>query len=153
MTGRGTKYVTSAKPDADRPKPTGLFPRAFATEAGRLPPLANVDVDIEIDVADASLHRAVGSALVPEAIARASISDIGKFQTPPLRQSAAAFSGELPRQHDLFTALVGADDVRAQFARASLIAADHLLLGEDGVAEEIVGGAGHARKMFLLCSR
>jgi hypothetical protein len=142
MTGRGTKYVTSAKPDADRCRIVS-FPRAFATEAGGLSPLANVDVDIEIDVADASLHRAVGSALVPETITRANISDIGKFQTPPLRQSAAAFSGELPRQHDFFATSVRADDMRTQFASTAAIAADHLLFAEDGVAEEGVGLAGH----------
>jgi hypothetical protein len=35
---------------------------------------------------------------------------------------------------------------------ASLIGADDLLLPEDRVAEEIVGGARHGRKRFLLCS-
>ena len=105
-----------------------------------------MDIDIEIDLADAGLRRAVGAAFMPAPIAGARFPDVGQFQTPPLRQLAAAFAGKLPGQHDFFTALVGADDVRAQFARASLIAADHLLLGEDGVAEESVGGAGHGQK-------
>ena len=89
---------------------------------------------------------------MPPAFSRAGIFDVGEFETSPLRQASAAFTGKLPGEHHFFTALVGADDVRTQFAMPSLIAADHLLLGEDGVAEEIVGGAQH-RKMFLLCSR
>src|ERR1700732_347465 len=73
----------------------------------------------------------------------AGVPDVGQSQAPPLRQWARAFSGELPRQHDFFAVLVGADDVRAEFARAAVIAAHDLLLGEDGVAEEGIGGAGH----------
>jgi hypothetical protein len=59
--------------------------------------LAHVNVDVEIDVADASLRRAVRTALMPASIARAGVSDVGEFQTPPLGQSAAAFAGKLPR--------------------------------------------------------
>ena len=100
-----------------------------------LPPFANVNVDVEIDVADAGLLGAMRTALMPAAITRAGILHIGKSQTPPLRQLAAAFAGELPGQHGFLAALVGADDVRAQFAAATVIAAHHLLLGKDGVAE------------------
>jgi hypothetical protein len=39
------------------------------------------------------------------------ISDIGKPQTPPLREFAAAFPGKLPNQYDFLTAVVGAQDV------------------------------------------
>jgi hypothetical protein len=111
-----------------------------------LAPLAHVNVDVEIDLADASLLGPVRAAFVPAAIARAGIPDIGKPQASPLRQLARTFPGELPRQHDLFAAFVGADDVRTQFAHAAVIAADDLLFGEDGVAEEVIGGAGHGRK-------
>jgi hypothetical protein len=119
---------------------------------GGLAPLANVDVDIQIDRADAGLRRTMRAAFMPQAFSRAGILHVGEFETSPLRQLAAALTGKLPGEHDRFTALVGADDVRTQFAMASLISADHLLLPEDRVAEEIVGGARH-RKMFLLCSR
>ncbi len=71
----------------------------------------------------------------------AGVPDVGQSQAPPLRQWARAFSGELPRQHDLFAAFVGADDMRTEFAGAAVIAALDLLLGEDGVAEEGIGGA------------
>ena len=108
-----------------------------------LPPLANVDIDIEIDLADAGLRCAMGAAFMPAAIAGARIPDVGQSQTTPLRQLAAAVAGKLPGQHDLFAAPAGADDVRTQFARAAIIAAHDLLLGADGVAEESVGGAGH----------
>src|SRR3981189_1169222 len=115
-----------------------------------LPPLAHVDVDIEIDLADTGLLRTMRAAFVPAAIAGARIPDVGQSQTPPLRQLAAAFASELPGQHDLFAALAGADDVRTQFVRAAVIAADHLLPGEDGVAEESVGGAGHRQNNVLV---
>jgi hypothetical protein len=98
------------------------------------------------------LRRTMRAAFMPPAFSRAGIFDVGEFETSPLRQASAAFAGKLPGQHYFFTALVGADDVRTQFAMTSLIGADHLLLPEDGVAEEIVGGAQH-RKMFLLCSK
>jgi hypothetical protein len=106
-------------------------------------PLANMNVDVEIDFADAGLRRAMRAALVPAAIAGARIPDIGKFQASPLRQLAAAFAAELPGQYDFLAALVGADDVWTQFACATTIAAHHLLPGEDGVAKEGVGGVGH----------
>src|SRR5437879_13573968 len=112
-----------------------------------------MNIYIEIELADASLLGLVRATLVPAAIPRAGIPDIGQPQATPLRQLAGTFTGKLPRQHDLFAAFVGADDVRAQFAMAAFIGADHLLLGEDGVAEELVSGAGHRRRWFLLCSR
>src|SRR4030088_32189 len=117
---------------------------------GELPPLANVDVDIQIDRADAGLCRTVRAAFMPAAFSRAGILHVGEFETSPLRQLAAALAGKLPGEHDLFTALVGADDVRTQFAMAPLIAADHLLLPEDGVAEEIVGGAMHRKNVLVM---
>jgi len=109
-----------------------------------LSPLAHVNVDVEIDPGHALLRRLVRAALVPAAIACASVSDIGQFQASPLRQLAAAFPAELPRQHGFLAVLVGADDVGTQFARAAVIDAGHLLLGEDRVAEQDVGGAGHS---------
>src|SRR5450432_4837640 len=99
--------------------------------ASELPPLANVDVDIQIDRADAGLRRTMRAAFMPPALSRAGIFDVGAVETSPLRQASAAFAGKLPGQHDCFTAPVGADDVRTQFAMTSLIAADHLLLPED----------------------
>jgi len=130
-------------------KSTGIL-RPIAR--GELTPLANVDIDIQIDRADAVLRRTMRAAFMPPAFSHVGIFDVGEFETSPLRQASAALTGKLPGEHDCFTALVGADDVRTQFAMTSLIAADHLLLPEDGVAEEIVGGA-QLRKMFLLCSK
>src|SRR5882672_12340433 len=106
-------------------------------------PLADVDVDIEIDIADAGLRRLMRAALMPTALARACVADVRQLQAAPLWQRPRTLAAELPGQHDLFAALVGADDVRAQFADAAVIAAHDLLLAEDGVAEEGIGGAGH----------
>ena len=64
-------------------------------------------------------------------------------KTAPLRQPARTVAAELPGQHDLVAIPVGADDVRAQFARTAFIAADNLFFGEDCVAENGVGGARH----------
>jgi hypothetical protein len=108
-----------------------------------LSPLTHVNVDVEIDIGHAFLRRLVGAAFMPAPIAGAGVPDIGQSQAPPLWQRARTFSGELPRQHDLFAAFVGADDVRADFAGTAVIAAHDLLFGEDGVAEEGIGGAGH----------
>ena len=80
---------------------------------------------------------------MPGARAGAGRPDIGEPQAAPLRQLAAARASELPRQHDFFAASVGADDMRAKFARAKVVAADDLLFTEDGMAKEGVGGAGH----------
>ena len=77
-----------------------------------LPALAHIDVDVEIDFADAGLRRAMRAALMPAAFARVCLADIRKLQAAPLRQGARAFAGELPGQHDLFAAPAGADDVR-----------------------------------------
>jgi hypothetical protein len=102
-----------------------------------------VNVDVEIDIADAGLLRAVRAALMPAASARTSVSDVCHFQTSPLRQPAAAFAGELSGQYGFLAVLVGADDMRTQFAREAVVGADHLPFGKDRIAEESVGGAGH----------
>ena len=102
-----------------------------------------MNVDVEIDLGHALLRCLVRAALMPAAVACASVPDIGEFQAPPLRQPAAAFPAKLPRQHGLIAVLVGANDVGAQFAGAAAVDADHLLLGEDRVAEDGVTGAWH----------
>jgi hypothetical protein len=94
-----------------------------------------VNVDVDVDVANASLLGAVSASRVPWPVTRISISDVGKPQAPPLRQLAAALSGELLRQHDFLTTLVETQDMRAQFAVAAFIGADHLLFGQDRIAE------------------
>ena len=71
------------------------------------------------------------------------IPHIGKAQASPLRQRAAAFACELPGQHDFLAALADAEDVRAELAKPAVIAAHHLLFGENGVAEQDVGRTGH----------
>jgi hypothetical protein len=55
---------------------------------------------------------------------------------------------QLPGQHDFLAVFVGADDMPSQLATIAGVTASHLLFGEDGVAEEGVGGGGHLR-----CSR
>jgi len=101
------------------------------------------DPDIEIDVSNAFLRRLVRTARVPAAVSGPRVADIGELQASPLRQLAAARPGELPGQHDFLARQIGADDMRAQFARTAFIAADHLLLGKNGISEEGVGFAGH----------
>ena len=96
-----------------------------------------MNVDVDIDVADAGLRRAMRAALMPAAPARAGIADIGQLQASPLRQRPRALAAELPGQHDLFAASIGADDVRAQLAKPAVIAADNLLLAENGVAKRV----------------
>src|SRR5437879_4941675 len=60
------------------------------------PPLAHVDVDIEIDVTDALLRCLVRTALVPAPLARMGITHIGEPQTAPLRQLPGTLAGKLP---------------------------------------------------------
>jgi hypothetical protein len=97
--------------------------------------LAHVNVDVEVDIANASLRSAVRASLMPTPVARAGISHSGKPQASPLRQLTATFPGKLPRQHCLLATLVETQDMRAQFAMAAFIAADHLLFSQDCIAE------------------
>src|SRR6185369_13363389 len=62
-----------------------------------------------------------------------------------LRQRTGTLAAELPRQHGFLAILVGADDMRTQLAATAAIGAGDLLLGENGVAEEGIGGGGHVR--------
>src|SRR6202035_616235 len=110
---------------------------------GLTPPLAHMHVDIEIDRADAGLRRTMRDALVPRSGPRLRVPDIGEPQATPLRQRTRTRAGELPGQRDLFTSLVGADDVRTELTVSAFIGAGHLLLAEDGIAEDRVGGGGH----------
>jgi len=80
---------------------------------------------------------------VPSPAAQVCGLDLGESQTAPLRQLAAVRSGKLPGQHDLLAVLVGANDVRTQFAVGAVVCADDLLSSEDRVAEEGVGWAWH----------
>ena len=52
------------------------------------PQLAHVNIDIEIDRADAGLLRAVGAAFMPAAFARPGLFDIGQPLASPLRKRA-----------------------------------------------------------------
>jgi hypothetical protein len=72
-------------------------PRSARTSACRTPgevsldqspQLANVNVDVEIDRADASLCAAMRAAFMPASVARAGIADASQFQAAPLRQRA-----------------------------------------------------------------
>ena len=108
---------------------------------------AHVNIDVEIDVADAGLRSPVRAALVPVAIARAGVGDIGELQASPLRQRSAALTAKLPGEDGFLTHLVGAEDVGAELAIAPLVDAGYLLLGEDCLAEERVGAAGHRGHM------
>jgi hypothetical protein len=53
-----------------------------------LPQFANMNVDVEFDLADAGLFHPVRAAFVPAAVACAGIPDIGQSQASPLRQLA-----------------------------------------------------------------
>src|SRR6476659_6989484 len=74
-------------------------------------PLANVNVDIEIDVAHAGLRRLMRATFMPAAGARARFADVRQFEASPLRQRARTLAAALPGQHAFFAALVGADDM------------------------------------------
>ena len=50
------------------------------------PALANVNIDVEIDVAHAGLRRLMRAAFMPAALARAGVADISQLQASPLRQ-------------------------------------------------------------------
>ena len=80
-----------------------------------------MNIDVEIDVADAGLRSPVRAALVPGAIARAGAGDIGELQASPLRQRSAALTAKLPGQHGFLTDLVAAEDVRVELAIAPLV--------------------------------
>jgi len=71
-----------------------------------------VNVDIEIDAADASLRGAVRTSFVPSPATRLRIPDIGKPQAPPLRQLTATSAGKLPRKYDFLATLVCTEDMR-----------------------------------------
>ena len=104
-----------------------------------------MDVDVEVDLGHATLRHFMRTAFMPTAVMDTRVTNMGQPQASPLRQFARAFSSELPSQHDLFAGFIGADDMWANFAVATFVAADHLLLAEDGVANECVCGAslGH----------
>src|SRR5580692_2248091 len=97
-----------------RHKQPALQPLHDYPKANALPPLADVNVDVEIDLGHAFLRRLVRAAFMPAAFARSGIPDIGQSQAAPLRKRARTLAGELPGQHDLFAVSIGADDVRAQ---------------------------------------
>ena len=102
-----------------------------------------MDVDVEIDVRDTALLVLVRATFMPAPVAGKGVADIGKLQTSPLRQLAGTLAAELPRQHGFLAILVGTDDMRTQFAAPVAVAANHLLPGEDGVAEDGVGSGRH----------
>src|SRR3977135_4535706 len=101
--------------------------------SGRPALLPDVDIDVEIDRADAGLLCAMRAALEPAAVAHLRVPDIGKPQASPLRQRPCSCARELPGQHILFAALVGTDNMRAHFTAAAVIAVDDLPFGEDGL--------------------
>ena len=141
---RGTHLRTSRRelsyliPHAGRRKNRRVHSRTTV-----LSPLAHVNVDVEIYFADAGLLRAVRAAFMPAAGMGAGISDMSQSKTAPLRKPAAALAGELPRQHDLFAASVGPDDMWTQLTMPAVVAAGDLLLPADRIAEESVGCARH----------
>jgi hypothetical protein len=112
-----------------------------------LSPFADVNVDVEVNVYNAFLFGPVRLALVPGPDTAARIPDIGKPKALPgasLRKLALAnLAGKLPRQQSFLALLVGAENKRTKLAMTPAIAANHLLLGEDGGAEEGVSGRGH----------
>jgi hypothetical protein len=97
-----------------------------------------MNVDVEIDLADAGLRRAMRAAFVRAAFAPAGVADIRKLQAAPLRQRGPEFSpANCQASTTSSPAPVGADDVRTEFAAAPVINADHLLRPEDGVANRV----------------
>ena len=105
-----------------------------------------MNVDVEINVRHAFLFGFVRATFHPGPGAAACIANLGKPEAlpgPASRKLAFAdFAGKLPRQHRFLTLLVGPEHKRAKLAMMTAVAADHLLFGEDGVAENGVGEEG-----------
>src|SRR4051812_49284751 len=84
---------------------------------------------------------------MPRSGTAARVAHLGKPKAFPgaatWKLALADLAGKLPRQHGFLTALVQPEDNRAKLAMTPTVAADHLLLGEDRVTEDGVGGRGH----------
>src|SRR3978361_1826358 len=91
-----------------------------------IPRFANMNVDVEFDLADAGLFHPVRAAFVPAAVACAGIPDIGQSQASPFGQLPRTQTSALPCQPGLFSVFGGGDDGRAEFTVAALIGADDL---------------------------
>ena len=120
---RATRWLAMT----DCPMPLAQFP--------------HMDIDVEVYPCHAALPRLVRASLIPRTGTGNGVTNRGQSQTSPLRQLARAFSGELPRQNNLFAGLVDTYDMWAQLAVPTFIAADHLLLPQNGIANQIIGGA------------
>src|SRR5947209_4210614 len=107
-----------------------------------------VNVDVDINVRHAGLCLGVRAALMPWSGTAARIAHLGKpkaFPGAATRKLALAdFARKLPRQRGFLTALVAPEDKQAKLAMTAAIPADRLLLGQDGSAEDGVGGRGHS---------
>lgn len=107
-----------------------------------------MNVDVDINVRHAGLCLGVRAALMPWSGTAARIAHLGKpkaFPGAATRKLALAdFARKLPRQRGFLTALVAPEDKQAKLAMTAAIPADRLLLGQDGSAEDGVGGRGHS---------
>jgi len=74
--------------------------------------LANIDIDVEVDLRDTALLGLVRSAFMPTPVTGTAVADRLELEAAPLRQFARTLAAELPGQHDLLAILVGADDMR-----------------------------------------
>ncbi len=110
--------------------------------------LADMNVNVEVDNGYATLLALVRSAFMPRTVSRRSVAHICKFEALPRaagwQLSAAGLSTKLPDKHGFRAVFVTTDDYWTQFAPATAVNADYLLLGEDGIAEKGVRRRWHA---------
>jgi hypothetical protein len=85
---------------------------------------------------------------VPSAVTELDAVDLSQEETAPFtvgRQARGALAGELVGQHRLLPVRV-AENVRAKLAIEALVKAGDLLSADDGIAEQLIDGAGHDRR-------
>src|ERR1044072_2937747 len=107
--------------------------------------LADMDVDVEVDLLHAGLRRLMRRSGMPAAVTRRGVADVCDFQAAPLaarREHRACPAAELPGEEHLVAA-GPAKDMRTQFTMVAAIATRDLAFVLDRLANEPVGCAGH----------
>src|SRR5262245_61329393 len=109
------------------------------------PPVADVDVDVEVHLRNAALLPPVRTTGMPRPVASSDVAHLGDQEAAPFsaaRQRLAAHTAELESEQ-LFLAVRVAKNVRAQVAVVAVVVAGDLLFGKNGFPDEPVGRARH----------
>src|SRR5262245_2817792 len=105
-----------------------------------------MDIDVQVDVLHAALHRPVLAAGEPGTVAHPGLAHARQIEAAPLarwRQARFALAGELKCQ-DLLRAAAVADDVRTKLPAAAVVGARDLLLCQHRLPEQVVVRRCHA---------